>query len=115
MRLERGLLCVLMPPLAVVDYGLNAVIIVAFFTVFAWIPGVAVAFGIVGYELYQQRQAQERAATQQALAQDVSANVPLVNLPNVYRSGAERHALAVRAEQLQAEQNPQSPQRRKSS
>ncbi len=45
----RIILCVVFPPLAVVDKGLNAFLIVALLTVFAWVPGIVGAF-IITYK-----------------------------------------------------------------
>jgi uncharacterized membrane protein YqaE (UPF0057 family) len=39
-KLWRYLLCLIMPPLAVVDKGINNFIIVLILTVIGWIPGV---------------------------------------------------------------------------
>ena len=36
----RVLLCVIFPPLAVIDYGCGSVVIVAILTLAGWVPGV---------------------------------------------------------------------------
>jgi uncharacterized membrane protein YqaE (UPF0057 family) len=40
MGILRAILCVLLPPLAVLDKGLGAVLIVLLLTLVGWIPGV---------------------------------------------------------------------------
>lgn len=43
MSLPRVLLCILFPPLAVVDKGCGSVLIVLLLTLAGWIPGVLAA------------------------------------------------------------------------
>lgn len=43
MSLARVLLCILFPPLAVVDKGCGSVLIVFILTLLGWIPGVLAA------------------------------------------------------------------------
>lgn len=40
MSIGRVLLCILLPPLAVLDKGCGSVVIVALLTVVGWVPGV---------------------------------------------------------------------------
>lgn len=40
----RIVLCIIFPPLAVFDKGLNSVLIVLILTLFGWIPGVIGAY-----------------------------------------------------------------------
>ena len=40
MGIIRALLCILLPPLAVLDKGCGSVLIVTILTLFGWIPGV---------------------------------------------------------------------------
>lgn len=42
----RALLCLLLPPLAVIDRGCGAIIIVTVLTVVGWLPGVLAALFI---------------------------------------------------------------------
>lgn len=39
----RALLCLIMPPLAVLDRGCGTVLIVAVLTIMGWVPGVIAA------------------------------------------------------------------------
>ena len=39
----RALLCILLPPLAVLDKGCGTVLIVALLTLFGWVPGAIAA------------------------------------------------------------------------
>ena len=43
----RVLLCILFPPLAVIDYGCGSVLIVFLLTLAGWVPGVIAALIIV--------------------------------------------------------------------
>lgn len=43
MSLGRALLCIFLPPLAVLDKGCGSVLIVAVLTLFGWIPGAIAA------------------------------------------------------------------------
>jgi len=43
MDLFRVILCILFPPLAVVDKGCGSFLIVLFLTVLGWIPGIIAA------------------------------------------------------------------------
>lgn len=43
MGCSRVLLCILFPPLAVLDRGCGSVVIVALLTLFGWVPGVIAA------------------------------------------------------------------------
>ena len=43
MTLMRAILCVLLPPLAVLDKGCGTILIVTLFTLVGWIPGVVAA------------------------------------------------------------------------
>ncbi|MFO7821163.1 MAG: YqaE/Pmp3 family membrane protein [Lentisphaeria bacterium] len=43
MSLGRALLCILLPPLAVLDKGCGALLIVILLTVVGWVPGVIAA------------------------------------------------------------------------
>ncbi|NTW25256.1 MAG: YqaE/Pmp3 family membrane protein [Lentimicrobium sp.] len=47
MSLLRVLLCIIFPPLAVIDKGCGSVLIVLLLTVAGWIPGVIAALIIV--------------------------------------------------------------------
>jgi len=47
MSLIRVLICILFPPLAVVDYGCGSVLIVFLLTLCGWVPGVIAALVIV--------------------------------------------------------------------
>ncbi|HPG34436.1 MAG: YqaE/Pmp3 family membrane protein [Lentimicrobiaceae bacterium] len=47
MSLLRVLLCIIFPPLAVVDKGCGSVLIVFLLTIAGWIPGVIAALIIV--------------------------------------------------------------------
>ena len=46
--LLRCLLCVIFPPLAVVDKGCGSILLVAFLTFFGWLPGTIAAL-IIGH------------------------------------------------------------------
>ena len=43
MGLGRALLCLLLPPLAVLDMGCGSILIVSILTLCGWLPGVIVA------------------------------------------------------------------------
>ena len=43
MGLGRAILCILLPPLAVLDRGCGSVLIVALLTLIGWVPGVIAA------------------------------------------------------------------------
>ena len=43
MGIGRAILCILLPPLAVLDRGCGSVLIVAILTVIGWVPGVIAA------------------------------------------------------------------------
>lgn len=45
-QLRRTVVCILLPPLAVVDRGLGTVLVVAVFTLLGWAPGVLAALMI---------------------------------------------------------------------
>ncbi|MEA5005466.1 MAG: YqaE/Pmp3 family membrane protein [Rikenellaceae bacterium] len=47
MSFLRVLLCIIFPPLAVVDYGCGSVLIVFLLTLAGWVPGVIAALIIV--------------------------------------------------------------------
>jgi uncharacterized membrane protein YqaE (UPF0057 family) len=47
MSLLRVLLCIIFPPLAVIDKGCGSVLIVFLLTIAGWIPGVIAALVIV--------------------------------------------------------------------
>ena len=40
MDIMRAVLCVVLPPLAVIDKGVGPVIVVTFLTVCGWVPGI---------------------------------------------------------------------------
>ena len=42
----RALLCLIFPPLAVLDRGCGAVVIVTILTIMGWIPGVIAALAL---------------------------------------------------------------------
>lgn len=113
MQIERWVLCVVAPPLAVVDKGTNEVILVAFFTVLGWVPGVMVAFGLCLSDVYWQRQYAQRARTLDAMQSDLQQRRAFVNLPERHRSGDDRYAVAVRGEAMR--QRHESKQKRKAS
>ncbi len=46
MSLLRVLLCILLPPLAVLDYGCGSVVIVTLLTLVGWVPGLIAAIVI---------------------------------------------------------------------
>lgn len=46
MSLVRVLLCILLPPLAVIDYGCGSIVIVTLLTLVGWVPGVIAAIVI---------------------------------------------------------------------
>lgn len=46
MSVTRVLLCIIFPPLAVLDYGCGSVILVGLLTLLGWIPGVLAALVI---------------------------------------------------------------------
>ena len=43
----RALICILLPPLAVIDKGLGSILIVTVLWFFGWLPGVIAALVIV--------------------------------------------------------------------
>jgi uncharacterized membrane protein YqaE (UPF0057 family) len=43
MSLPRALLCLLLPPLAVLDKGCGSILIVTVLTILGWVPGVIAA------------------------------------------------------------------------
>jgi len=43
MGLGRALLCILLPPLAVLDKGCGTILIVTLLTICGWVPGVIAA------------------------------------------------------------------------
>ena len=47
MSFLRVLICILFPPLAVIDYGCGSVLIVFLLTLAGWVPGVIAALIIV--------------------------------------------------------------------
>lgn len=47
MSLFRVILCILLPPLAVIDKGCGSVIIVTILTIIGWVPGVIAALIIL--------------------------------------------------------------------
>jgi uncharacterized membrane protein YqaE (UPF0057 family) len=100
MQIERWVLCVVAPPLAVMDKGINEVIVVAFFTVLGWVPGVMVAFGFCVSDIYWKRQYAERARTLDAMQNDLQQRTTFVNLPDHHRSGADRYETALRGEAM---------------
>ncbi len=46
MGLGRALLCILLPPLAVLDKGCGSVLLVALLTIAGWVPGILAALFI---------------------------------------------------------------------
>lgn len=40
MSFLRALLCIIFPPLAVLDKGCGSILLVTVLTVFAWVPGI---------------------------------------------------------------------------
>ena len=104
MRFERWILCVVAPPLAVVDQGTNEVILVAFFTALGWIPGVMLAFGLCISDIYWKRQYAKRAQTLDAMQGDMQKRVAVVNLPDAHRSGENRYQMALRADAMRERQ-----------
>lgn len=100
MQIERLILCAVFPPLAVIDKSTNDVILVAFFTVLGWVPGVMVAFGITLADAYWQREYAKRAAAQDQMRDSVRRKEQLVNLPDQHRSDEDRYQLALRAEAM---------------
>lgn len=50
MDLLRVLLCIVFPPLAVLDKGIGNVLIVLLLTLFGWIPGVLAALIVLTRE-----------------------------------------------------------------
>ncbi|MBO7281145.1 MAG: YqaE/Pmp3 family membrane protein [Bacteroidaceae bacterium] len=47
MSLFRVILCILFPPLAVIDKGCGSIVIVTLLTLCAWVPGVLAALIIL--------------------------------------------------------------------
>ncbi len=43
MSVGRAILCILLPPLAVLDKGCGSILIVTFLTLVGWLPGVIAA------------------------------------------------------------------------
>lgn len=43
MSLGRALLCIVLPPLAILDKGCGTILIVTLLTLFGWVPGVIAA------------------------------------------------------------------------
>ena len=43
MSATRAFFCILLPPLAVIDKGCGPVLLVAFLTLFGWVPGILAA------------------------------------------------------------------------
>lgn len=104
MQPERLILCVVAPPLAVIDRSLNVIILVSFFTVLGWVPGVMVALGIVISEAYWAREEKLRQRTIQHMEADTHAQQQFVNLPEAYHTNDERLRLAQQAEALREQQ-----------
>ncbi|PKO97111.1 MAG: YqaE/Pmp3 family membrane protein [Bacteroidetes bacterium HGW-Bacteroidetes-7] len=52
MSFLRVLVCILFPPLAVIDYGCGSVLIVFLLTLAGWVPGVIAALIIVNRNRY---------------------------------------------------------------
>jgi uncharacterized membrane protein YqaE (UPF0057 family) len=104
MQVERLLLCLLAPPLAMIDKGANEVILVAFFTVLGWVPGVLIALGITTADWHAQREQAKRAATLDDMQRSIQQHDQLVNLPATHRSGEARYQLAQRAEAIRQRQ-----------
>ncbi|HQM31174.1 MAG TPA: YqaE/Pmp3 family membrane protein [Candidatus Hydrogenedentes bacterium] len=46
MGLGRALLCILLPPLAVLDKGCGSVLLVGLLTIAGWVPGILAALFI---------------------------------------------------------------------
>lgn len=46
MSLLRAIVCILLPPLAVLDKGCGSVLLVALLTIIGWVPGVIAALVI---------------------------------------------------------------------
>jgi len=42
----RAVMCVIFPPLAVIDQGCGSILIVSILTIFGWVPGVIAALVI---------------------------------------------------------------------
>jgi uncharacterized membrane protein YqaE (UPF0057 family) len=100
MQIERLILCVIAPPLAVLDQGTNAVILTTFFTVLGWVPGVMVAFGLVLADNYWQRHYAKTATTHQEMQASLQRRESLVNLPESHRSGEDRYQVALRGQAM---------------
>ncbi len=54
MSLFRAILCIIFPPLAVLDHGCGTVLIVLLLTLAGWVPG-AIAALILNYQANQKR------------------------------------------------------------
>ena len=54
MSLGRALLCILFPPLAVLDRGCGTIVLVFLLTLAGWVPG-AIAALLLNYEAVQHR------------------------------------------------------------
>ncbi|QPC85065.1 YqaE/Pmp3 family membrane protein [Phototrophicus methaneseepsis] len=55
----RALLCIILPPLAVLDRGCGTIIIVTALTVAGWVPGVIAAL-LLNYMVEQERRDRHR-------------------------------------------------------
>jgi uncharacterized membrane protein YqaE (UPF0057 family) len=51
----RALLCIILPPLAVLDYGCGTVVIVTLLTLAGWVPGAIAALLITNQESLARR------------------------------------------------------------
>lgn len=105
MTIERLILCFIAPPLSVIDRDLSTIVLVLFFTVLGWVPGVLVALGILVSEWYYAREHAKQAATTEAMQSSIQQREQLVNLPETYRSGEERLDKAVRGQAWVEAQN----------
>lgn len=66
----RALLCILLPPLAVLDAGCGTIVIVTLLTLIGWVPGAIAALVIVNQnENARRQQSQLHWQHQQQLAQ----------------------------------------------
>jgi uncharacterized membrane protein YqaE (UPF0057 family) len=54
MSLLRAIICIIFPPLAVIDRGCGTILIVAVLTVAGWVPGVFAAL-VVNHQAVQAR------------------------------------------------------------
>lgn len=55
MSLMRAVLCIIFPPLAVLDRGCGTILLVTLLTIAGWVPG-AIAALILNYQAAQARQ-----------------------------------------------------------